>query len=103
MEAPGLTPPPFYQIALKCVNQWENIFLVRREQIMTIVPITLHPSIVECQNVFLGESHLSAFGCEVTHQWGIAEDLSDLKMGPRVSSYVLLLHKRTGKCFRRFD
>ena len=24
MEAPGLTPPPFYQIAAKCVNQWEN-------------------------------------------------------------------------------
>ena len=31
--------------------------------------------------------HLSAFGCEVTRQWGILEYLSDLNMGPWVAFF----------------
>ena len=33
MEAPGLTPPPFYQIASKCVNQWGNSSQTEKREI----------------------------------------------------------------------
>ena len=91
MEAPGLTPPPFYQIAAKCVNQWENIFLVR----LRIDNDNCTHTSLDCGMPkwvgffkFLGELHLSAFGCEVTRQWGILEDLSDLNMGPWVAFFI---------------